>query len=402
MFLRLANTPRNYSWGSLSGISDLLGTKPSGRPEAELWLGTHGASPTWLVEHDEGYATLNEFVFAEGDRLLGSGESVPFLLKVLAAEQPLSLQAHPSPAQARQGFARENAAGIALDAPDRNYRDDQAKPEIIVAVSDEFVALSGFRPIARSLAMMRELLAAGGEVSALQRFVEALEERATHNHGDALAWCVTHLLTDSPEARAVTSELIALAQETLQVDNEVLAIVRDVAPLYPSDTGVALATLLNRVSLARGEAIFLPAGNLHSYVRGTGIELMNCSDNVLRGGLTQKHIDIPELTSVLDFSELDDPRIESTNLGAGLTAYAPRDCGFVLYHYRSPDAGEEPSPAITLHDGAIGLCTEGSLTLRGARGTLTLTRGNAVFASTDEGQLSCSGQGEMFIATSVG
>lgn len=398
MLIRLANSPRHYDWGSTSAISDLLGTRPSGRPEAELWFGTHGASPTWLVDHDEGYATLNEFVFANPSETVGSQDTVPFLLKVLAAGQPLSLQVHPSDEQAREGFARENAAGMHLTDPQRNYRDNQAKPELIVSMCDEFVALSGFREFSQTVALLRDV-AQRSDSDHLARFVDDFEKRGDHSVTDSFTWALTYLLSDSAEVQQLVAEMVAACSTLGEESNELVGTVRELAELYPSDPGIMVATLLNRVVLGRSEALYLPAGNLHAYLRGIGIEIMRASDNVLRGGLTSKHIDIAELTRVVDASELREPRMRPKSTAGCLDTYAPKGSGFVLHHYRGASDSDNVPVALPAAGCAIALCTSGPVTVTTTSSTRVLARGEALFITVDESNVSLHGSGELFVAT---
>lgn len=398
MLIRLANSPRHYDWGSTSAISDLLGTKPSGRPEAELWFGTHGGSPTWLVDHDEGYATLNEFVFANPSETVGTQDTVPFLLKVLAAGRPLSLQAHPSDEQAREGFARENASGLNLADPRRNYRDNQAKPELIVSMCDEFVALSGFREFTKTVALLRDV-AERSMSATITQFVDHFERRGERAATDAFTWAMSYLLNNSSEVQALVADMVTACSSRTDEASELVLTVRELAELYPSDPGIMVATLLNRVVLGRSEALYLPAGNLHAYLRGIGIEVMRASDNVLRGGLTSKHIDIAELTRVIDARELPEPRMRAIQTGAGLNTYAPPGAGFVLHHYRGAQISSDQPVVLSAMGCAIALCTTGSVTVTTATSSRVLARGESIFITVDERNVSLQGTGELFVAT---
>lgn len=291
MLVRIANAPRDYAWGSDSLIPDFLGTPRTGRPQAELWLGAHPSCPARV----EGRGL--DAVLAE------SGMEQPrILLKVLAAARPLSLQAHPDAAQAAAGFAREEAAGVPRDAPTRTYRDPHAKPELVVAVT-RFEALSGFRPVEVSLRALDALAASAPGV-------EALATRVRGSLRGAVDW----LLSDAPEVGAVLEAVVAGAA-SLPVG---LAAERDtihrVSSFAPGDPAVATALLLHRVSLEPGEGLYLGAGNLHAYLEGLGIELMGPSDNVVRGGMTPKHVDRGELLRILDFSPLAEPRVPAERL----------------------------------------------------------------------------------------
>ncbi len=295
MFLGITNTPRDYAWGSVSAIPELLGRTVTGAPQAELWLGAHAGSPSVVVNPAMvgGADTLRDWIDAEPEAALGPDRTgLPFLLKLLAAAAPLSLQAHPTPEQAREGFAREEAAGIPLDDPARNYKDPFPKPELVVALSDRFEALSGFRPVADTVAEVEALDAGSGRLGPLLAHLsQGLE--------DTVRW----LETADASALAVVqaaSDLAAALPEDDRSPN--VQTVVDLADAYPGDPGVVVSLLMHRVTLRTGEAMYLPAGNVHAYLDGLGIELMAPSDNVLRGGLTAKHVDVPELLRVLDFT----------------------------------------------------------------------------------------------------
>ncbi|GEK81016.1 mannose-6-phosphate isomerase, class I [Agrococcus baldri] len=308
MFVPIANEPRGYAWGSTRLLADYLRREPSGGPEAELWLGAHPGSPSRVTRGEHAGLDLPEAIEAAG------GRQPAMLLKVLAAAEPLSLQAHPDAARAREGYDREDAAGIARDAPHRSYRDPFPKPELVVAVTP-FEALSGFRPQAQAQAVADALAAIDARLAPVAEHVRA---------GDALAW----LLSGAPEVRAAVTaaaERSAAIAAALPAEADTLA---RLAAAHPGDAGILVALLLNRVSLSPGEALYLPAGNLHAYLEGLGIELMGPSDNVLRGGLTPKHVDVDELLAVVDTTPLDDPRLPAVELD-GAIAYRP-DAPFEL------------------------------------------------------------------------
>jgi mannose-6-phosphate isomerase len=291
MFVEITNEPRDYAWGSTTLIPGLLGVAPDGRPQAELWYGTHPGSPARVVGRD-------------GDLRDIAGE-LPFLLKILAAGSPLSLQAHPTTAQAQEGFARENAAGIPIDAPHRNYKDPYAKPEMIYALSGEFRALCGFRPVAET----RTVLDAGGPGIFPQLQTDA-------DIRPVFEW----LLSGHPDVASVVDDIVATARDAV---GDSWTTVRLLAEHYPGDPGIAISLLLNTVLLARGEALYLPAGNIHAYLSGLGVELMGPSDNVLRCGLTPKHVDAAELLKVVDFSPVADPRLRPTVDDGETTLFEP-------------------------------------------------------------------------------
>ena len=377
MFLGITNTPRDYAWGSASAISTLLGTAPTGRREAELWLGSHPGSPARILDPAS----------AGGHEALAGFIDLPFLLKVLAAASPLSLQAHPTTEQAREGFARENAAGIALDAPTRNYRDASAKPELIVAVADGFEALCGFREPAAAREVF-ELIAHRGEGPAFQPLLERL------NGPDPMRAAFEWFTAAEHGELAVLDNLCTAATEAEGTDHDrpEFAVVRRLAARYPGDPGIAVSVLLNYVTLRAGEALFLPAGNIHAYLSGLGIELMASSDNVLRGGLTPKHVDVAELMTVLDFAPLPVPYLPPESV-EGAQIYAPAGVPLALAHVTGPATLRPDGPAILISVG-------GTTTVTGALTSATVRRGESWLITGDEHVLTFAGDGDLYLAAS--
>ncbi|AZZ55781.1 mannose-6-phosphate isomerase, class I [Rathayibacter iranicus] len=404
MFIPIGNTPRDYAWGSLTGLSEALGTTPSGSPEAELWLGAHPGSPARILDPASvGAGTLAEWIAREPDAALagvaGSVDPVsgaprlPFLLKVLAAGGPLSLQAHPSAETARRRFVDEEEAGIARDAADRNYKDPFHKPELMYALSESFDALCGFREPEAARTLFSELAArsSGEAAEAITRFAATLDGDPAAVLRRAVSW----LLADGD--RAEVSALVAAVVAACAGDDRLETItVGDLAGSYPGDPGIVLSLLLNRVRLARGEVLYLPAGNIHAYLAGTGVELMAASDNVLRGGLTPKHIDVPELVSVLDFSPLPVPYLSAEEVAPGVRVYRPDVPDFVLVVVQ-PES--DAAARVTLRGPAIVIATEGSFSLAGAEGSARVERGESMFVTPSEGALSVTGRGTLFVAT---
>jgi mannose-6-phosphate isomerase len=425
MFVRIGNTPRDYAWGSTSAIAELLGTEPSGKPEAELWLGAHAGSPSTILDPGAvgGAHDLAEWIERDPVAALGvnvnakatAGEAgsarLPFLLKVLAAAGPLSLQAHPSPAQARAGFDRENAEGIPLVSPNRNFKDPLHKPELIYALSPTFEALCGFRAVTESLAVFDALVAAAGDASDVSSDAQAalagFRDRLASGAGDS----ANSADSSEPVLRGAVAWLLAGGED---VDALVAAVVRTAAELalepvgalaeaYPGDPGVVLSLLLNHVTLRRGEALYLPAGNIHAYLSGLGIELMAASDNVLRGGLTPKHIDVPELLAVLDFSPIAEPRLAAETAALGVEVFRPDVPDFALVHIElGADVAEAKVP---LPGPAIILCIDGLVEVIGAGAdpaVAVLRKGESVYVTPDEVSLRFTGTGSVFLATSNG
>ena len=384
--IRVDNTPRDYAWGSLTDIAELRGVEPTGKPEAELWLGTHPGSPTQIIDvaHANGARTIADFLTRRGEAPL------PYLLKILAAAHPLSIQAHPSPEQAREGFARENAAGVALDSPVRNYKDDSHKPELIYALSESFDALCGFRTVQETIAELDLLAAANAQAcsptSALTEFSQQLLNRGA----DALSWAVEWALSED-NARALVAEISTAG--ALIKDELLMELARD----YPGDPGIVVALLLNRVTLQRGQALYLPAGNMHAYIRGFGIEIMAASDNVLRGGLTSKHVDVPELLAVVKTDVLPVPILEPVQVSPGVDIFEPDVPDFSLaYVHLEGDITQ--TDAIVLRRHAIVTCTSGKLNISGHQSEIELTQGQHAFISAEEQAITVRGAGELFIA----
>lgn len=375
---------RNYAWGSRSAIATLQGRPtPSPEPEAELWLGAHPGAPA-SVDRDGTRVSLVELLSAEPGHWLGQqvvdrfGVRLPFLLKVLAADAPLSLQAHPDPEQARAG----HAADAAREAGQRNYVDPFHKPELLVALTP-MEALCGFRDPAESA----EVLAAFG-VPSLEPVVAALRTGAA-----GLADAVRLLLTFPTDQRAGLVAAVASAA----VESPDARLARSLADSYPGDPGVLVALLLNWVRIAPGEAIWMPAGNLHAYLRGTGVEIMAASDNVLRGGLTPKRIDVEELLRVLRFEVLDDPVVRAVPVAPGVVCWPVPVDDFALYQVQvGPD---QPEVTVPLVGPRVVLCGAGALTVDDGAGSVELGPGQAAVSPAAAGELRIAGTGEAYVAS---
>ena len=297
----LENPVQVYAWGSRTAIQGLLGRPvPGERPAAELWMGAHSKASSRVLVDGE-WRPLHEIIKSDPESVLGNSvaekfsKRLPFLFKVLAAEKPLSIQVHPDRNQARAGFERENSLGIPPTAHNRNYKDENHKPEILCAVTN-FQGIKGFRKIEDILGLMEK-------VSAAALSHELGQLRKSPDSQGLSSFFSALMGMEKPKQKRVTTEAVRLAEKYVDEDQAFQWMIR-LNREYANDIGILSPLILNLVNLEPGEAIFLPAGELHAYLHGTGMELMANSDNVLRGGLTPKHIDVPELLKVVDFKEV--------------------------------------------------------------------------------------------------
>ena len=324
----LKNTVQDYAWGSLTAIPELLGQPATGRPQAELWMGAHPKAPSQAY-HDGKWASLLQVIEAHPADVLGEktaqryGRKLPYLFKVLAAVKPLSIQAHPNSQQAKEGFERENRLGISLTASNRNYKDDNHKPECICALT-RFWGMNGFRGISE---ITRYLSCLCKDV--LEDEIALLKSRP---NSQGLKHLFQSLLTMPPEKKtaAISSALSHAGffnvPRDFPADDPVFHWIQRLYAEYPLDLGVLFPALFNLFCLEPGQALYLASGEPHAYLEGVAIELMANSDNVLRGGLTQKHLDVPELLNILTFQE----QVPSVIL--------PRKCSAVEWVYDTPAA----------------------------------------------------------------
>jgi len=373
---RLTGVVRAYDWGDLHALADLLGHQPSGRPEAEHWLGAHPSGPAIVSSTGQ---PLDRLIAADPTGLLGPDVAerfgqLPFLVKVLAARQALSIQAHPSADQAAAGFGREEAAGLARDATARTYRDANHKPELICALT-AFEARCGFRDRAET----STILAAFGPT--LRPVLERLEASGP---AETALWLLA-LPADraKPLAEAAVEAAVAgLAAGTDGAERAELASTVEVGAAFPGDVGVVVALLLNHVVLEPGQALFLGAGNVHAYLKGVGVEVMANSDNVIRGGLTGKHIDVAEMADVVD--RRSGPVPIQVPSGPIHTFDVPVP-DFVLTRIDT-SLGPVESIEIEPFGPEIVLVTSGSVAVDGCGSTLELATGQAAFLAPGRGR----------------
>jgi mannose-6-phosphate isomerase len=395
---------RPYPWGSRHAIAELVGRPaPAPGPEAELWMGAHPSAPSG-VARDARRTTLDAVIAADPDRELGPGcvarfgPRLPFLLKVLAAEQALSIQVHPSRAQAQAGFRAENARGLAPDDPARNYTDDWPKPELLYALTP-FEVLAGLRTPADAAGLLRALAVGPLASLAVQLEVSGSAPLAVESSGQLLAGLLGTILSWPPAGRSalvagVVAACARLASDGGPYSAAAAAAVR-IAADHPGDLGVVASLLMRHAVLEPGQAMFMPAGGLHAYLKGTGIELLANSDNVVRAGLTGKHLDVPELLALLDPS-VAVPVLSPRGLADGIAWFDTPAPEFRLYLVDLVGntvslPGEGPR---------IVLCTEGSAVLRSESGGKTeIGRGGSCFLAAADGPVSGTGTGHFFLAS---
>ncbi|QFY10468.1 mannose-6-phosphate isomerase, class I [Nonomuraea phyllanthi] len=372
--LRLTTAVRPYDWGSVTALPELFGTEPTGRPQAELWMGAHPGDPstvdgtplTELIAHDPG-ATLG------GPTAGRFSAALPYLLKILAIERPLSLQVHPTTAQARAGFADENARGIPIDAPVRTYKDASHKPEMVCALTP-FHGLCGFRDPADTAGLLDRL--AVPDLRPWTALLRAGDLRAVFGQ----------MLDDAHRPLRAQVEQALLARDG---DPE-LAAYRDIARACPGDPGVTAALLLHHVSLRPGQALYLGAGVPHAYLGGIGVEIMANSDNVLRCGLTTKHVDVPELMRVVDFTPAPPHLVRPEEDARGEHHYRPPVPEFALTRYDldTPHSLAGGAPRIVV-------CVDGEARL----GDLALRPGESAFVPAAVPSVRLSGKGTAYGAS---
>lgn len=387
---RLNGYVQHFAWGSTEAIPKILGRTPDGLPWAEYWLGTHPNGPTALGDG----VTLDQFIQdhpeAVGEASRAEfGARLPFLLKLLAASGPLSLQAHPTREQAEAGYARESLLGIPPSDPTRSYRDDWPKPEAIVALTP-FEGLLGFRDphetagLFEGLGVAQQLASVIGPLRdrraepALQEvFLDVLSiNRRRHLVDVVVSAAVGHL--DTP------GSLGEFARTAVELDEH-----------FPGDPGILAALLLNRFSLRPGESVALGAGVMHAYLRGTCVEVMANSDNVMRGGLTTKHIDVDGLLQVVTF-EPGLPKILVPEGSDGVYVYPTGFREFELWLVSPTDDRIIELPRTD--SGRIAMVTSGEFQLHDGS-DLRLGMGDAAFLTADQ-HVTLTGQGQLFLAAS--
>jgi mannose-6-phosphate isomerase len=405
---QLTCVTRDYAWGSTSLIPRFLGTPADGRPQAELWVGAHPGDPALLPDGTR----LDDHIRDHADVALGGraheafGPRLPYLMKALAAAEPLSLQVHPTSQRAALGFELENQAGIPVGAPERSYQDSFHKPEMIVAIT-RFEGMAGFRDVEKTVRILRLL-----EHPWADRVAKELE---TAPPFQALHTVVSEILDQGGEGlEQLVGEIAAAATvaeerghhafrtsgrmylDRASVERESTRLFAQTASLarkYPADPGVLVTLLLNHVVLSPGEAMFLDAGVVHAYSSGFGVEIMASSDNVVRAGLTPKHVDVDELLHIANFTPMPAPLWEPTAVSANTLTYRPPVAEFELTIAR------EPGDRLPAAGPRTALCLDGEVVVTSAHARHDLRRGQTLFVPHADGPIALEGEGVVAVAS---
>ncbi|MCK7178191.1 mannose-6-phosphate isomerase [Enterobacter roggenkampii] len=382
---KLINSVQNYAWGSKTALTDLYGiANPNNLPMAELWMGAHPKSSSKIEDASGQVRSLRDVIDADKAALLGDkvaqrfGE-LPFLFKVLCADQPLSIQVHPNKQASEIGFAKENAAGIPLDAAERNYKDPNHKPELVFALTP-FLAMNAFREFSEIISLLQPV---AGANNAIAHFLE-------NPNAEALSQLFASLLNMQGEEKSHALAVLKAALESQQ--GEPWETIRLIAQFYPDDSGLFSPLLLNVVKLNPGEAMFLFAETPHAYLQGVALEVMANSDNVLRAGLTPKYIDIPELVANVKFVAKPAAELltQPVKNGAELDFPIPvEDFAFSLHDLSQTET------TIAQESAAILFCVEGEATLHKGEQRLVLKPGESALVAANESPVSVSGTGRL-------
>jgi len=370
---KLYNQIKHYEWGSPYILPQFLGIENSrGIPYAEMWMGTNSGAPSKIrVSNDK----TEDLFRVSGD--------IPFLLKVIAVEKPLSIQAHPNKEQAVQGFKREEELKLHLKSPSRNYKDPNHKPEILCALSP-FTLMAGFRKPDEIYRSLEEFITV---IPQLKEVFSPMFRALKTNMLEVFFRILFYF------SRLEIEYITKLVNEvkisgTGGITGQQWQLIKDFAVLYPNEIAILSPLYLNYFTLQPGQAVFIPAGILHSYISGFGVELMANSDNVLRCGLTPKYVDIPELMSILTFTSFMPP-VVTPDSSSWFCYQTPCD-EFLLALMRA-DGGEEFFPE---EEPAVCVVTEGELLTDG----LKFKKGESFFVPKDAQSLSFSGNYSLFAA----
>nr|ELR5111262.1 mannose-6-phosphate isomerase [Providencia stuartii] len=385
--LKMINKVQNYDWGSKTALTQLYSVpNPEHLPMAELWMGAHPKASSYVIDNKTGHKLpLIDYIAQNPSQILGDKiaetfkSRLPFLFKVLCAARPLSVQVHPNKVYAEVGFAKENAAGIPLDSPIRNYKDDNHKPELIYALTP-FKAMNAFRPLGEIAELLDFVSAAHPEI---QFFVQSPND-------EKLAKLFAQILSLTGEQKELALGVLKAALNSRQ--GEPWNTIKQMVSLYPEDTGLFVPLLLNVIELQPGEAMFLYARTPHAYIEGVGLEIMANSDNVLRAGLTNKHIDVPELIANVDFiSKTKESLLSEPEKSGNICKYhiPVEDFAFSIYSINDTGIG------ITNETASILFCIDGELVLKSGDDELKICSGESIFLSAFEKEVYVTGVGKL-------
>ncbi|MBL5898203.1 mannose-6-phosphate isomerase [Lelliottia amnigena] len=382
---KLINSVQNYAWGSQTALTDLYGIpNPDNLPMAELWMGAHPKSSSKIEDASGNVRALRDVIEADKTALLGNAVAdrfgeLPFLFKVLCADQPLSIQVHPNKKASELGFAKENAAGIPLDAAERNYKDPNHKPELVFALTP-FLAMNAFREFSEIVSLLQPV---AGAHTAIAHFLE-------NPDAASLSQLFASLLNMQGDEKSHALAILKTALDSQQ--GEPWQTIRVISEFYPDDSGLFSPLLLNVVKLNPGDAMFLFAETPHAYLQGVALEVMANSDNVLRAGLTPKYIDIPELVANVKFvaKPAADLLTQPVKNGAELDFPIPvEDFAFSLHDLSHTET------TVAQESAAILFCVEGEAVLSKGEQRLVLKPGESAFIAANESPITISGTGRL-------
>lgn len=382
---KLINSVQNYAWGSKSALTDLYGiANPDNLPMAELWMGAHPKSSSKITDASGQVRSLRDVIDADKAALLGKAVAdrfgeLPFLFKVLCADNPLSIQVHPNKKASEDGFAKENAAGIPLDAAERNYKDPNHKPELVFALTP-FLAMNAFREFSDIVSLLQPV---SGAHTAIAHFLQ-------EPNAERLSQLFASLLNMQGDEKSRALAVLKAALNNQQ--GEPWETIRFIAQFYPDDSGLFSPLLLNVVKLNPGDAMFLFAETPHAYLQGVALEVMANSDNVLRAGLTPKYIDIPELVANVKFTPKPAAELltQPAKHGAELDFPIPvDDFAFALHDLNITGVD------VAQQSAAILFCVEGEAILSKGEQQLTLKPGESAFVAANESPVRLSGTGRV-------
>jgi mannose-6-phosphate isomerase len=375
---RLRNGVQNYDWGSTDAIPQFMGDRRTDEPVAEMWIGTHPLRPSVALDADGSEKPLSDVA---GD--------LPFMVKFLAAERPLSLQVHPSRSMAEVGFAQEEAAGIPLDAPERVYKDSNHKPEMVYALTT-FDSLIGFRPTAEILRVLGPL-----NTPLSQRLADELRSSPGFASIVRLIQWLLSAGIDPAEVHQLVGACRTLGSLGMDIKRAYATAV-EVAEHHPDDVGVVISLMLNRMTLQPGEAAYLETGVIHAHLKGLCLEVMATSDNVLRAGLTSKHIDPEGLVACLESGMARVARVTPDFIDYDTEVFSPAGGGFALAVTQISAAAPEGVELVRAAEGSVLICTGGEVTVTTEVGEkLTLGRGESLYLSPDDRGAKVHGLGEV-------